>query len=209
MLRKHLLILMTMAAVAAAAPAAATATTFVPDLPTGLPLPVHQAYIADGDGNPENGHIDLLGYVSLNSSTGLVITCLMDVSMHFYDDGTTWIPFFDGSQCSTNVPGCYGTIEQSLGSWGDRFGYDTNSSSFKDYINVALDVTLHYPGCPVSGTFTETGLLSPGFSVSGGFAHMSFGGASSGTISGPIGSANLSGTLISASGVGSDTQLIY
>jgi len=200
--KKSLLILMTAVAVAAAAPAVATATTFVPDLPSD----VDQAYIADADGNPENGYIPMGGYLSLNSSTGLVISCATSTNMWFYDDGTTWIPYFDTFQCNTNVPGCYATIEQHLGSWGDRLGYDTFSSSYKDYINVSIDVTLHAPGCPVSGTFNETGVLSPTITVSGGYAYLTFSGSSSGSVSGPIGSATFSGTIFGSTGSG--TQLI-
>ena len=205
MLKKHLLILMTMVAVAAASPAAATATTAVPDLPAG----VHQAYIADGDGIPEFGQTALLGFMTMSMSIGLNITCAMDMRMEFYDDGTTWIPSFDAYQCTTTVPGCTATIKQGLGSWGDRFGYDTSSGSFKDYINVALDVTLHYPGCPVSGTFTETGLLSPTFSMSGGSATLTFDGSSSGTVSSALGTASFNGSLLSAWGIGSGTQLVF
>jgi len=203
MLKRHLLIVMTIVTVAAVAPAAATANS-IPNLPFG----VHQAYIADASGNPENTNLLLTGSVSVNSVTGLIITCSSAaISMEVNDDGTTWIHAFFAQNCTTNVPGCSARVEQSFGSWGDRFGFDTSSSSFKDYINVDVNITLYSPGCPVGGTFTESGVLSPSISISGGSVTATFSGGSSGSITGPIGSATFSGTFTGIAGSG--TQLIY
>jgi len=198
------------AAVAAAAfvPAVASAATSVPDLPTNLTLPVHQAYLADDEGNPEHATVNVEGPLTLNSSTGLVIGCANTATVTINDDGTSEVTAFVPAGCTTNVPGCTASIAATNLNWGDRLGYDTNSSSFKDYINVAFNVTLG-AGCPVSGTFTETGILSPTVAVSGGVLTATFSGAASGSVTGPIGSATVSGTLTSTSGVSAGTQLIY
>ena len=203
MYKKPLLVVLAAVACALTAPTIASATA-IPDLPTG----VHQAYIADADGTPESGSITLAGPLTLNSSTGLVVSCANTMALTFADDGTTAITAYNPTGCTTNVPGCTASTTATNLNWGDRFGYDTSSGTFRDYINLSLNVTFG-AGCPVSGTFSLTGQMSPVITISGGVLAATFSGAASGSVTGPTGSQTWSGTLSSTSGIGSGTQLIY
>jgi len=191
-----------------AAPPLASARTPIPDLPSG----VDQAYFADSLGSPENGTVTLSG--ALNLVGAITITCDTDVSIDYFDDGTTAVTAFAASSCMVFEPlltdRCTITTTATNLSWGDRFGYSTSESVFRDYINVSIDVTFaNGPSgpCPVTGTFPETGTLSPMISISGDVLNMTFG-AGSGTVSGPLGSANWQGTLTGTLPT-SDTQLIH
>jgi len=201
MYKKTLLVLVAAATCALAMPSIASATA-IPNLPAD----VDQAYIADGDGNPESGTFTLQGTLTVNRSTGLTWGCSYDTTVDFSDDGTTAVTAFSATGCSTNVPGCTLTTSATGLSWGDRFGYDTTSGLFRDYINVATDATLG-SGCPFSGTFAQSGLLSPTIAISGGVLTATFG-PGSGFVTGPLGIETYSGTLTSTSGIGPDTGLV-
>jgi len=204
MYKKILLAAIAAATLSLAAPVIATAATSVPDLPSGD----DQAYLADGDGNPEHATINASGILDMISSTGLIITCQYTKTVTQNDDGTAQVTAFNALACTTNVPGCTASVVAGGLNWGARLGSGFVFSLLRRFFtNASVNVTLG-AGCPVSGTFTITGLISPGVSVSGGVAHFSYGGASSGSMSGPIGTVTFSGTLTSSSGVGSDTQLI-
>jgi len=204
MYKTILLAALTVATLCLAAPTVASASTAVPNLPTG----VDQAYIADGDGNPESGTFTLQGPLNINSSTGLVISCANHATVTFADDGTTAITAYNPTGCTTNIPGCTASTTATNLNWGDRFGYNTSSGTFKDYINLSYSMTFG-AGCPFSGTFIETGLLSPTIAITGGTLTATFSGGASGSVSGPTGSKTWSGTLTSTSGIGSDTQLVF
>jgi len=205
MLKKIVLAALTAAALTMVAPAMASATgTSIPDPVSGD----EQAYLADGDGNPEHATIGLAGPLSLNSSTGLVITCQNTATMTVLDDGTAEVTAFNPTGCTTNVPGCTSSVSPTYLSWGSRDVWDPVTGKYKGRVNLYIDVHLG-SGCPVSGTFPTSGVLSPTKAVSGGIMTATFSGASSGTVSGAIGTSTVSGTLTSTSGVGADTQLIH
>jgi len=205
MRKKILAAALAAAAVAMVAPSMASATS-IPDLPSG----VHQAYLADANGDPENGNVTITGPLTLNGAA--TISCTNnDFDVDYFDDGTTAVNSFTASGCAvTGFPSCPVTVTPTNLPWGDRFGYDTSSSTYKDYVNVSIDVTLGAPApaCPTAGTIPETGILSPTISVSGMTLSAVFSGASSGSLSGPLGSANVSGTVTGTLPT-STTQLIF
>jgi len=208
MRNKILLALLATTAVAMAAPAVATATlgTPIPDLPSG----VDQAYLADSDGNPTSGSVTLTG--QLNLVGVLTITCSTHLVMDYSDDGTTAVTSFTASNCwvaGVHTPRCEITIAAQNLDWGDRFGYSTSDSTFRDYINVHFDMTLantppQLP-CPVTGTFTHHGTLYPTLSISGSTLSATFG-SGSGSVTSPLGTATVAGTLSGT--LPSGTQLV-
>jgi len=200
MSKKLLLTTLTAAALALAAPAMASATD-VPDLPTN----VDQAYLADVDGNPENGSFTLSGRLTMVNS--VTISCDHHLTIDFFDDGTSAVDSFTLTNCVIfGFPGCTATWTATNLDWGDRFGYDTTAGAFKDYIDISTDVTIG-SGCPVTGTFPWHGILSPTVSVTAGTITYTFSGSSSGSIISPIGQETWTGTLTGS--VGADTQLIH
>jgi len=205
--KKILLALLTVAALGLTVPtmaSAATTNTPIPDLGPND----DQAYLADGDGNPEHATMTLSGTLSGNSSTGLATTCNYNGTITALEDGTSEVTAWTASNCTTNVPGCtLSTVATNL-PWGNRLVFDTGSSVYRDRINAAFDVTLG-AGCPVTGTFPLSGLISPTIAVSGGVLTATFSGASTGTFSGAVGPVTWTGTLTSTSGIGADTQLIF
>ena len=207
MYKKILLALLTVAALGLTVPAmasAATTNTPIPDLGPND----DQAYLADGDGNPEHATMTLSGTLVSNSSSGLVTTCSYDATITSLEDGTSEVTSYSPSGCTTNVPGCpLSTVATNL-PWGNRLVFDTGSSVYRDRINAAFDVTLG-AGCPVTGTFPLSGAVHPVIAVSGGVLTATFSGASTGTFSGPVGTVTWTGTLTSTSGIGADTQLIF
>jgi len=200
MYRKFLLATLTAAALALTAPAMASATD-VPDLPTG----VDQAYLADGNGDPQNGTLDLTGQLVLSGA--LTVTCDYDVSIDYFDDGTTAVTQFAASNCAvTSFPSCVVSITATNLDWGDRFGFNTSTDEYEDHINVAFNVTLG-AGCPVSGTFAHHGRWWPKLRITGFFIELvwTFGG--SGSVTSPLGTATTSGTLTGS--IPSGYQLIH
>ena len=206
-MRKHILLAaLVAAAVALTAPATASAATGTPapDLPAG----VHPACIANADGECEHATIMLSGRLDTQSSSGVNISCTNDMTITFYADGTSDVTAFNpGTPCTTNIPGCQVHTAATNLDWGDRLGYDTSDGTYRDYINADIDATFT-PGCPIVGTFTQSGLLKPEVTIVGGVMHVAFNGASSGILTSPLGTQTVTGSLTSTSGVGSDTQLI-
>jgi len=193
--------------IAMTAPAMASASTPVPDLPSG----VHQAYLADSDGNPTEGTVTLTG--SLNTVGALTKTCDIHAVIDYYEDGTTAVTSFTATNCV--IQGALGsrctvaTTPTNL-SWGDRFGFNTSDGKFRDYVNVDVDTELTQvpgqPPCPVTGTFTFHGTLSPEISISGSVLSMTFG-SGSGSVTSVIGTQTWNGTLSGT--VPSGSQLIF
>lgn len=204
-MRKELLTaVLCVATVAAVAPSLASATS-IPALPSG----VDQAYLADANGDPQNGSYTLTGPLTFTGAASTSCTnTAFDVD--YFDDGTTAITGFSASGCALpGFPSCPFSITPTGLPWGDRFGHDTSSSTYKDYINVSFDFNYGAaaPACPVSGVIPETGLLSPTVSVSGSALSAMFSGSASGAISGPAGSMDLSGTITGA--VPSGSQFVF
>jgi len=200
--KNTLLATLAVAACTLAAPAVAAATT-VPSLPSGI----DQAYIADGDGNPESGTMTLTGQVQ-RSTGGVTITCNHHAEIDFDDDGTTAVTSFSTSGCTSNVPTCSVSVFTTNLNWGNRFGYDPVAGTFHDYINVSASVTLSGPACPVPGTFPSSGTLFPVIDITSGVLTMAFS-ASTGTLTNSVGPETWIGTLTSSSGIGADTQLVF
>jgi len=178
------------AAVAMVAPSMASATS-VPALPSGSV----QAYLADSNGDPQNGNVTITGTLTLTGAAS--ISCSNnDFDVDYFDDGTTAVNNFTASSCAVaGFPSCPVSVTPTSLPWGDRFGYD--GSVYKDHVNVSIDVTLGAaaPTCPASGTIPETGILSPTVSISGSTLSAAFAGSASGTLSGPLGSADVLGTV--------------
>jgi len=132
--------------------------------------------------------------------------------MDYFDDGTTAITGFSASNCmvmGSFTGRCAATIVATNLSWGDRFGFDTNSGNYRDYINVDLDLTLTQISpptlCPIVGTFTEHGTLSPQLEISGNTLSATFG-SGSGSVTSPLGTATVTGALTGT--LPSGTQLV-
>jgi len=199
---KKILFMTLAAAVLAVAASSAAGATTIPDLPDN----VDQAYIADGDGIPEDGTVTLSGW--MNTTSAVAMSCYMHATIDFSDDGTTSVTGFSGTDCTVGgFPTCSPTTTATGLGWGDRFGYDTGAELFRDYINVQLDIT-YGTGCPWSGTYTKTGILSPEIGIFGSTLVASFG-AGSGRLTSILGNESWSGSLWSSSGIGADTQLVY
>jgi len=201
---RSLVVALTAAALVLAAPTVASAATAVPSLPSGA----DQAFLADGDGNPIHSTSTLSGSFNKTYGSGLVLTCSGTATITTKDDGTSSTTAFNATTgtCSTNVPTCIAHIAGSNLDWGSIQAFI--SSVYRWYTNVDYSVQLT-SGCPVVGTFSETGTLSPTIAVASGVLTETYSGASSGTVTGPLGSSSLSGTLTSTSGVPSDAQLIH
>jgi len=199
MSKKLLLAMLTAAAVAMAAPTMASATD-VPDLPSG----VDQAYLADGNGDPQNGTLDLTGQLVLSGA--LTVTCDYDVSIDYFDDGTTAVTQFDASNCVASLPTCAVSVSATDLDWGDRFGFNTDTDEYEDHINVAFNVTLSGGSCPVSGTFTHHGRWWPKIRITGLLIELVWTFGSSGSVTSAFGTATTSGTLTGA--IPSGYQLI-
>jgi len=196
--RKALLAALAATAVAMAGPAIASATDS-PELPSG----VDQAYLADSDGNPENGSLTLVGTLSMTS--GGTVTCNTDFTVDFFDDGTSTVSDWVLSNCVlVGAPSCNVAVFPTQFSWGNRFGYDTSSGTYKDYIDIVTDFSLG-TGCPFTGTFSQQGVLSPTVSVASGTISYAFS-SGSGSLTSPFGPATWSGTLTGS--VGPGTQLV-
>jgi len=206
MYRKLLLPTLAVVALVMIVPSIATATA-VPDLPSNA----HQAYIADGGGNPEGGTFTLSGAISINGAHTLSCSST-DMTIDFFDDGTSAVTGYSATSCViAGFPSCTVTTSATSLGWGDRFGYDTSVGAFRDYINVSFDITFSQglPTCPYpAGTYPKTGTLSPTISISGGVLTATFG-SGSGGLSGPLGTETWGGSLSSTSGIGSDTQLVF
>jgi len=203
MLKKTLLGVMAVAAMALAIPSMAQATdtgTPIPTLPTG----VDNAHIADLDGNPVNADVTLTG--SLRLTGAVAIVCDNHVVIDIHDDGTSDVTSFTVTNCI--VQGAAGAVcSAAIGGtnlpWGDKLGFDTRAgiNVFRDYVNVSFDLTLSGANCPITGTFSETGTLFPEVEITGGdtitahFWDNSGPEVSTGTVSGPLGSATVEGTL--------------
>jgi len=182
------------------------AATAIPDLPPD----VHQAYLADGDGNPESGSFTLSGL--LNISSFITTTCQVDMTVDFFDDGTSAVTAFTQNNCNSNgIPGCTITVTPTNLDWGDRFGFDTRESpaAYHDYIDITFNTT-YGVGCPSQfwGTYPWHGSLSPQVTASGGTISYSFNGPNGRATGVYFGTTSISGVISGSTGT-SDTQFIY
>ena len=198
MLKKTLLGV-AVAVVALAIPAMAHATD-VPTLPSG----VDPAHLADLDGNPVSAQATLTGSLRTQGAVGIV--CDHHAVIDFYSDGTSAVTSFTTSNCVVQGAAgavCSVTFTATDLSWGDRLGFDTRAgiNVFRDYINVSHDFTFSGASCPVAGTYVESGTLYPEIEITGGdtitahFWDNSGPEVPTGTLSGPIGSRTIEGTL--------------
>jgi len=205
-----LLAVLAVAALVVLAPAAASATTTLGTAVPNLPSNVHQAYIADGNGDPEDADITLAGPLTVNGAATVSCTSnSMQVTANA--DGTATVGSLAATGCSVaGFPNCSVDISPENLDWGARLGYDTSSSTYRLYLNTTLiyNFTNTLPNCPVFGAFTSIGSLSPAISISSGVLTAAFG-TGSGSTSGPLGTATIGGSIYSVSGVGSDTQLVF
>jgi len=197
---------LSVAAVAMAVTTIAVATA-VPDLPDG----VHQAYLADGEGEPEHATITLSG--TLSTAGAITVTCSNAVTATLDGDGTVTVTAFTPTGCVVvGWPNCPVSFVAENLDFGGRLGFDTRDSpnAYRLFLNVAFNLTYGAspPTCPWAGTFTQSGTFSPTIAVAGGTLTATFSGTA-GSLTGPLGATRWIGTLASTSGVGSETQLIY
>jgi len=186
------------------APSVVIAATTVPTLPTD----VDPVCIANANSECEHVTIEAAGVITLTGNSGLLrIVCDVSTSITYNGDGTSSVTAFDTvDPCGTNLPNCTVDVNAANLGWGDNLGYFTPGAVFVDYINV--DYTTQFTGsCPVSGTFTQSGTLTPSIAVGGGEFSMSFG-IGSGNTSGALGTVSWDGVLTGSSGLGPDTHLI-
>jgi len=198
MLRKTLLGVMAVAVVAFAAPSMAQATTLLPA--PSLPSGVHPAHIADTDGNPVSAHAEITGSVTIAGAVD--ITCDVHARINFDNTGVSDVTDFTVTPCIVQGPAgavCSATLTATNLYWGNRLAYGTSPGGFRDYVNVSFNLTLSGASCPAAGTYPETGTLFPDISLSGGGTSFSMTfTTSTGTVSGPLGSATFSGVLSGA-----------
>jgi len=204
MLRKILIAFAIPVVASAVVPSMASASTAVPTLPSG----VYQAYQADSGGNPVDGTVDVSGPLSLNGwATSDCSTVTLGVTLN--DDGTGEVTGFTASSCSvTGFPNCTVATTPTDLPWGVRLGYNDPSGPFRLYVNLKYHVNFAQgtPDCPApAGTYGDTGVLSPAVSFSGSTLSATFG-AGSGSITGPLGTMTVGGTLsggVTSPGTGS------
>jgi len=204
MFRKMLVAGLVVTAAIVMVPSIASATS-VPALPGG----VHQAYIADVNGDPQNGSLTITGPLTTTGAFSMSCTNHDEV-VDYFDDGTAAVSSYSVTGCTVaGFPSCPITITPTGLPWGASFGHDTSSGTYKLYVNVSLDFTLGAaaPACPAFGTIPETGTLSPTVSITSPTLSMAFAGSTSGTLSGPLGSMDWSGTITGA--VPSGSQFVF
>ena len=183
----------------------ASADTSVPTLPAG----VDPAFISDNMGTPEAGTFTLTGTLVLTG--GVTVTCNYHVQIAFRVGGTSDVAAFQASNCTlAGFSNCTPTVTPTNLTWGSRFAYDTGAAAFKHYVNAHADMTFSQPlpTCPINGTFTVAGTLSPTIDINAGVLTMTFG-AGSGALTGVLGSFQVTGTLTSDNGIGANTGLGY
>jgi len=204
MCKKILAAVLMTAAAAMFAPSMAGATS-VPSLPSG----VHQAFLADSNGDPQSGSSTFTGPLTTTGSTS--ISCSNNAfGLDYFDDATTAITSFTASSCSVSgFPSCPVTFAPTGLPWGGRLGYDTGTGTYKNYVNVFFDLTLGAaaPACPFAGTVPYTGVFSPTMSISGSTLSAPFSGSASGTLTGPLGSFDWIGTITAS--VPSGSQFVF
>jgi len=204
MYKRILLAVLAAATLVLVAPGMANAATGTPA--PNLPAGIDPACIGDGNGDCEEATIDFAGQLTTTSSSGIDITCQVTATITFHPNGTSDVTAFNfGTPCTTNLPGCFVHHIATNLDWGDRLGYSTSDGKYRDYINANISV-IFTSGCPIVGTFSTTGVLSPTFDISGGVGTLNFG-TGSGSLSGPLGNVTFDGTLTSTGGVGDDTEL--
>jgi len=201
--KKILLGVLAAAALAMAAPTMASATTY-----PGLPSGTSQGYLADSGGNPIHSTVTLDG--TLNLVGGVTITCSNAVTATINDDGTVDVTAFNTSGCTVSAP--FGTCPVTVTSenipYGGRIVWD--GTDYKLHVDVSFNVNFLAapPTCPVQGSFTDHGTLSPTISISGSVLTATFSGSSSGSLTSPLGSAVVNGPLTSTTGISSGDQLV-
>jgi len=196
---KSILTLTIAAAIVLALPSAASATTF-PSLPSGA----SQAYLADANGDPQNGSFTSTGALTL---TGAVTVSCSSTSWDtsYYDDGTGEVTDFSASGCATvGFPSCSTGVTPTDVTWPTRFYWE--GTSFRSYKLVDFHVSIS-GSCPLpAGTYTYSGALSPEVSISG-TTHTTTFDSGSGSVPGPFSSVTLDATLIGTVPAGS--QYVY
>ena len=204
--KKILVVFATAVAIAAVAPSMASATgTVTPTLP-GSDV---QAYYADGSGTPINGTVSVAGALSLNGAA--TVSCSSnDFDVDYTDDGMATVTSFVVNGCSiSGFPSCPVATSATGLPWGANFGHNTSTGVDRLYVNVSRDVTLGAgtPTCPnPAGVYPATGTLSPAITISGSTLIAAFG-TGSGSISGPLGTTTIGGSL--SGGVASGDQIVF
>jgi len=208
-MRKKILVAFATAVVAAAvAPAMASASTLVPAVPTGD----DQAYLADSGGNPTSGTAHVSGPLTLNGAAS-VDCSTNNFTVGLNSDGTGQVTAFSASGCSvTGFPNCTVSVTPTDLNWGARLVWNNPSGPFRLYVNAKFHVNFAQgtPTCPApAGTYDDTGLLSPEVSFSGSTLSASFG-AGSGSVTGPLGTATVGGTVTgSLTSPSTGTQFVF
>lgn len=181
---------------AAAAPTVASAATPVPPLQTG-DTQAYASLTAGGARITSPISRTLRGSLRLNGAGGFAVTCSTSTfTITINPDGTTAVTAASFAGCSTNVAGCNASAVANNLSWGDRLVL--NGGVYRDRINVQFTNTLSGT-CPApAGSYTYTGLLSP--TLTGGTPASATFDASSGSVTSPLGSATVSGTLTGTAG---------
>ena len=183
---KPYLSLVIAAAIVLMLPSAASAS--YPPVPSGGT----QAYLADANGDPQNGSFTSTGALTL---TGAVTVSCSSSSWDtsYYDDGTGDVTAMSASGCATvGFPSCTTGVTPTDVSWPTRFYWE--GTSFRSYKLVDFHVSIS-GSCPLAGgTYTYSGALSPEVSISG-TTHTTTFDSGSGSVPGPFSSVTLDATL--------------
>jgi len=194
------LTLMIVATILVALPSTASATSF-PSLPSGGT----QAYLADANGDPQNGSYTSTG--SLTITGAVSIACNTSWDTDYFDDGTAEVTAFTASSCAmAGFPSCTTSVTPTNQPWRTRVYWD--GARFRSYKLIEYHVFV-MGSCPVpSGAYTSSGAVSPEVSISGTTHTTTFGsGSGSGSVSGPLGSATIDGSLTGT--VPSGSQYVF
>jgi len=190
--------------VAMGLPAVASATTSDPGLGSGDT----QAYLADSNGDPQNGSFTTSGALTI---TGAVSISCSSVSADtdYFDDGTGEGTSFSASGCAVaGFPSCSVAVVGTNLGWFKRI-VRTIGALFRKRYFAALHIFFNVgaPTCPApAGAYTSTGILTPAVSISGTTLTETYG-TGSGSMSGPLGSFTVDGTLSGT--VPSGSQFVY
>ena len=194
-MRSILLAALAISSVAFALPAVASAGTSDPGLATGD----DQAYLADSNGDPQNGSATTSGALTLTGAATISCSSVSNDS-DYSDDGSGVVNSYSTSGCAVaGFPSCPVTVAPTNLGWFKRF-VRAATSIFRVRINISISITFGAgtPTCPVpAGTYPLAGILSPAVSISGTTLTESFG-TGSGSLSGPLGTATVDGTLTGA-----------
>jgi len=193
MRKKILVAALAAASIAVVAPSMASAATAVPPLTSGAT----QGFITNALNVAQAGSFTATGPLVLSGAAS--ISCSSNsFGVSYTTAGTGTVTSFTAGGCAVSgFPSCPVSITPTDLPWGVRINKGGSTPPFTLDVNTSFHIVFGSgtPTCPApAGTYNDTGLLSPMLSVSGGVISAAFD-AGSGSVTGPLGSATVSGTV--------------